>query len=91
MAEIPGAIGALSELGGVVKAMPYNGPAKGLLQHSFSTLEQGYFKHIPGWIGGDRTNKKTHAVGKPIKGFEGTVEELVKSVLDIITHLKVGN
>ncbi|WP_413221530.1 hypothetical protein [Tritonibacter mobilis] len=84
MAEIPGAIDALSELGGVVKAMPYNGPAKGLLEHSFSTLEQGYFKHISGWIGGDRTNKKTHAVGKPIKGFEGTVEDLVKSVLDMV-------
>lgn len=84
LAEIPGADHALFEFGGVVKAMPYNGPAKGLLEHGFSTLEQGYFKHIPGWIGEDRTNKKTHAVGKPVKGFEGSVEELVQAVLDMV-------
>lgn len=84
LAEIPGADHALFECGGVVKAMPYNGPAKGLIEHAFSTLEQGYFKHIPGWIGGDRTNKKTHAVGKPVKGFEGSVEELVQAVLDMV-------
>lgn len=84
LAEIPGADHVLFEFGGVVKAMPYNGPAKGLIEHAFSTLEQGYFKHIPGWIGGDRTNKKTHAVGKPVKGFEGSVEELVQAVLDMV-------
>ncbi len=84
MAEIPGAVDALAARGGVVKAMPYNGPAKGLLEHAFSTLEQGYFKHIPGWIGGDRTNKKTEAVGKPVKGFEGPIEDLVEQVLEMV-------
>ena len=85
MLEIPGAVAALSELGGVVKAKPYNGPAKGLLEHSFSTLEQGYFKHIQGWIGGDRTNKKTQSVGAPVKGFEGTVEDLINAVLNMVS------
>ena len=84
MMEIPGALSAFSELGGVVNAQPYNGPAKGLIEHTFSTLEQGYFKHLPGWIGGDRTNKKTHAVGKPVKGFQGTLEEFICAVLDMV-------
>ncbi len=84
MKEIPGAVHVMESFGGVVKAIAYNGPAKGLIEHAFSTLEQGYFKHIPGWIGGDRTNKKTEAVGKPVKGFSGTVQELVKAVLDMV-------
>ena len=52
--------------------------------HAFAILEQGYFKHISGWIGGDRTNKKTEALGKPVKGFEGPVEDLVKQVLEMV-------
>ena len=84
MLELPDAVDALASRGGVVKAMPYNGPAKGLLEHAFSTLEQGYFRHIPGWIGGDRTNKKTEAVGKPVKGFQGPIEDLIQRVLDMV-------
>lgn len=84
MHELPGAVDVLAARGGVVKALPYNGPAKGLLEHAFATLEQGYFRHIPGWIGGDRTNKKTEAVGKPVKGFEGPIEDLVQRVLDMV-------
>lgn len=84
MMEIPGAVDALAACGGAVKAQPYNGPAKGVIENAFSILEQGYFKHLPGWIGGDRTDKKTHAVGKPVKGFEGSVEDLIKAVLDMV-------
>ncbi|TNF19342.1 MAG: hypothetical protein EP318_14980 [Rhodobacteraceae bacterium] len=84
MLEIPGAIDALSSAGGRVLAQPYNGPAKGGLEGAFGKLEQGYLRHIPGWIGGDRTNKKTHAVGKPVKGFEGPIEDLIQAVLDMV-------
>ncbi|MBV0912847.1 transposase [Anianabacter salinae] len=84
MLEIPDAVDVLHQHDGCVKATPYNGPAKGLIEGAFSKLEQGYFKHLPGWIGGDRTNKKTHAVGKPVKGFSGTVEDLVQAVIDMV-------
>jgi hypothetical protein len=77
--EIPGAIPLLSQRG-AVKARPYNGPGKGAVERVFATLEQGYFRHIDGWIGGDRTNKKTHAVGKPVKGFQGSIEELLNAI-----------
>ena len=85
MDEIPNAYAELLKRGGVVKALPYNGPAKGLLEHSFSILEQGYFKHIQGWIGSDRTNKKTQSVGAPVKGFEGTVEDVINAVLNMVS------
>lgn len=84
MLEIPGAVDAMAFCGGRVLATPYNGPAKGRLEGAFGKLEQGLFKHIPGWIGGDRTNKKTHAVGKPVKGFEGPIEDLVDLVFKMV-------
>ena len=47
----------------IVKAMPYNGAAKGSIESAFRTLELS-FAAIPGWIGGDRMKKKTHSEGK---------------------------
>ncbi|MGS4946967.1 helix-turn-helix domain-containing protein [Meridianimarinicoccus sp. RP-17] len=84
MGEIPDAVNVLGAYGGCVKAKPYNGPAKGLIEGAFSKLEQGFLTHLPGWIGGDRTNKRTHAVGKPVKGFSGTVEDLVQAVQGMV-------
>lgn len=83
MQEIPDAIDFLHQRG-VVLAQPYNGPAKGAVENGFSILEKGFFKHIQGYIGGDRTNKKTHAVGKPVKGFDGTIDDLVNKINDLV-------
>jgi len=47
----------------IVKAMPYNGAAKGSIESAFRTLELS-FAAIPGWIGGDRMKKKTYSEGK---------------------------
>lgn len=60
---------------GRVLAQPYNGAAKPI-EGIFRILEQNYFRFIPGWIGGDRSNKKTQQVGKPVQPFQGTLEEL---------------
>jgi len=66
---------------GVVKAKPYNGPAKGLIEGAFASAERQFIKHLPGYIGGDRTNKKTQSVGKPPAPYGGTYAQL-------LTHLE---
>lgn len=67
-----------------IRAREYNGAAKPI-EGIFKILEQNHFRFIPGWIGGDRSNKKTHQVGKPVKSFEGTLAELaglIQSAID---------
>jgi len=46
----------------------------------FGLLELHYFSLIPGWIGGDRINKKVQVVGKPAKSFPGTFEDFAKEI-----------
>lgn len=43
---------------GVTLAKPYAAQSKGLIEGCFNIIE-GIFKGLPGWIGGDRTNKKS--------------------------------
>lgn len=57
----------------VTRAKPHNPPAKAV-EGIFSALEK-VFSMIPGYIGGDRMNKRTHAKGKAPKPFPGTWEE----------------
>lgn len=59
----------------IVRARPYNAPAKAI-EGIFRVLEYTYFCHLPGWAGGDRTNKKTAKVGQPTEPFAGTLDEL---------------
>ena len=58
---------ALSELPGldraIVKAQPYNASAKDI-EGLFAVLERGVFSMLPGWIGGNRMQKKTANVGQ---------------------------
>ena len=67
----------------IVKAMPYNGPAKGSIESAFRTLEL-HFAAIPGWIGGDRMKKKTHSVGRPAIPFSGTASEMRDRILEAV-------
>lgn len=48
---------------GVTRATPYNGPGKPLIEGAFSSLEK-VIKMFPGYIGGDRMNKRTPNLGK---------------------------
>lgn len=48
---------------GVTRATPYNGPGKPLIEGAFSSLEK-VMKMLPGYIGGDRMNKRTPKLGK---------------------------
>lgn len=79
--DVAKAIADFPELSGLIagrghiRAQPYNGAAKPI-EGIFRILEQNYFRFIRGWIGGDRSNKKTQQVGKPVQPFPGTLEEL---------------
>lgn len=59
----------------IVRARPYNAAAKAI-EGIFAVLEQTYFRTIPGWAGGDRTNKKTAKVGRPTAPFPGNLDDL---------------
>lgn len=59
----------------IVRAQAYNAAAKAV-EGIFKVLEYTYFRTLPGWAGGDRTNKKTAKVGKPTDPFPGTLDEL---------------
>lgn len=54
----------------IIRARPYNAPAK-CIEGFFSVLEAGYLSQITGWVGGDRTAKKTHNVGQAPLAFRG--------------------
>jgi hypothetical protein len=59
----------------IIRAKPYNAAAKAI-EGIFGLLEQRYFRTLPGWAGGDRTNKRTHKVGRPTEPFLGTIADL---------------
>lgn len=73
--DITGGDSAGSEASRITRARPYNAQAKPI-EGVFGRLEQNYFRHIQGWVGGDRTNKKTANVGKPPEPFEGNLDDL---------------
>lgn len=58
----------------VSKARPYNARAK-QIEGVFGILERYFFSMMPGWIAGDRTNKRTHNVGKAPRPYDGEDEE----------------
>ena len=57
----------------VLRALPHR-PASKPIEGIFAVLERILFKYFPGWIGGDRMNKRTHQMGKAPKPFPGTPE-----------------
>ena len=52
----------------VTLAKPYAAQSKGPIEGGFNILE-GIFKGLPGWIGGDRTNKKTTRRGQVVAPY----------------------
>ncbi|WP_222869446.1 hypothetical protein [Roseobacter fucihabitans] len=74
---------------GVIKAKPYNGPAKGLIEGAFGSIERQFIKHLPGYIGGDRTNKKTQSVGKPPAPYSGTYGDLLTQLEEVAAVCRV--
>lgn len=69
----------------VIRARPYNAPAKPI-EAVFGILERGFFSLMPGWVGGDRMNKRTHNVGSAPRAYQGSQEEFER---DIATCLEL--
>jgi hypothetical protein len=69
----------------VVRSTPHNPQGKAPAEGLFSVLERSVFCFIPGWIGGDRMNKKTQRVGQKPRAFKGTwpqFEAAMKTAMD---------
>lgn len=64
---------------GVIRAKPYNAPAK-TIEGVFGRLETHHFQTLPGWIGGDRTNKPTANLGKLPEPFPGTFDDFKDAI-----------
>lgn len=69
----------------LIRARPYNAPAK-QIEGVFGILERGYFSLMPGWIGGDRMNKRTHKVGEAPRAYRGDEAEFER---DLNTCLEI--
>ena len=67
----------------VTLAKPYSPTSKGEIEGFFNILE-GVLKGLPGWIGGDRTNKKSENKGKVVapyaKGLDALEEDIQTAV-----------
>jgi hypothetical protein len=71
----------------IIRANPYNAPAKPV-EGSFSAQEK-VFSMLPGYIGGDRMNKRTHRVGKAPKPYPGSWEDFQRdfaTAIDFYRH-----
>ena len=72
---------------GVTMAKPYSPTSKGEIEGFFNILE-GIFRGLPGWIGGDRTNKKTENKGRVVQPYRRGLGALEA---DILAAVKVYN
>lgn len=63
----------------VSRARPYNAPAK-QIEHVFGLVEQSFFAMMPGWIGGDRMNKRTQMQGADPVSHDGRDEEFQRDI-----------
>lgn len=68
---------------GVAKAKPYSPTSKGEIEGFFNILE-GIFRGLPGWIGGDRTNKKTENKGMVVKPYGRGLDALAADIRDAV-------
>ncbi len=71
----------------VTLAKPYSPTSKGEIEGFFNILE-GILKGLPGWIGGDRTNKKSENKGKVVAPYSKGLDTLEK---DIQTAVAIYN
>ena len=58
----------------IIRALPYRASSKPI-EGMFAVLERTLLRAFPGWIGGDRMNKRTHKVGEASLPFPGTIED----------------
>lgn len=66
----------------VIRSQPYNPQAK-VAEPFFGRFEGSHLGLLPGWIGGDRMNKRQEAVGRTVAPF-GTFEEFVPAFFGLL-------
>lgn len=74
----------------VSRARPYNAPAK-QIESVFGILEYWFFALMPGWVAGDRLNKRTHKVGEAPRAHDGTDADFLRDInicLDLYRNAK---
>jgi len=69
----------------VTLAKPYSPTSKGAIEGLFNILE-GIFKGLPGWIGGDRTNKKTVNKGQVVEPYRKGLAELEADINALVSY-----
>lgn len=63
----------------ISRARPYNAPAK-QIEHVFAIIEYLFFSMMPGWVGGDRMNKRTQLVGQDPKAYRGKDDDFARDI-----------
>lgn len=63
----------------IIYAKPYNAAAKPV-ENTFRRLDQYVFSILPGYVGGDRMNKKTQTVGRPPAPYPGSWEDFCETL-----------
>lgn len=69
----------LEQFAAISRARAYNAPAK-QIEHVFAILEYLFFSMMPGWIGGDRMNKRTQNVGQDPTAYTGADAEFIRDI-----------
>lgn len=91
--ELAAAMVRLSNLAelqfGVTMAKPYSPTSKGDIEGFFNILE-GIFRGLPGYIGGDRTNKKTENKGRVVQPYRRGLGALEADILDAVRVYTTG-
>ncbi|RWI57038.1 MAG: hypothetical protein EOR16_15660 [Mesorhizobium sp.] len=66
----------------VINALPYNAPAKPI-ERWFGDFESRYLSTLPGWIAGNRMDKRQEAIGRTVAPY-GTFEDFVPAFFGLL-------
>ena len=67
----------------IIYSKPYNASAK-TVENAFKRLDQYLFSTLPGYVGGDRMNKKTQTVGRPPLPYPGSWEDFCATLRGLL-------
>lgn len=80
----------IKKFSAISRARPYNAAAK-QIEHVFGILEYFFFAMMPGWIGGDRMNKRTQNVGQDPAAHTGTEEKFLADLNECLALYRNTN
>lgn len=71
----------------IVKARPYSGASKPI-ESKFALMIQHVFSQMEGYVGSDRTNKKSERLGRKTRPYHGSYEEFAEEVRSRLLDLE---